>query len=201
MIMSIIFANFAPRNFTYDSLKRIIGVNNTTDIELMQQVVRGDEAALRTLVERYRERLYRLAYSLLGDGAAEDAVQETFIRLWTRARRYDPRHSLATWLYTLCCRRCYDELRRRRRHREAVMEMTDTVVDVSTMEAEEILALLRQATAELPPKQRIVYQLREVEGLSVEETAEIARMSADQVKANLWAARTAVKEKLKHYGI
>ena len=81
------------------------------------------------------------------------------------------------------------------------MEITDSVVDAPTMEAEELLALLRQATAELPPKQRIVYQLREVEGLSVEETAEVARMSADQVKANLWAARTAVKEKLKHYGI
>lgn len=201
MIMSNNFAIFASRIFTSGLFKRIIGVNDTTDIDLMQQVVKGDETALRTLIERYRERLYRLAYSLLGDSAAEDAVQETFIRLWTRARRYDPRHSLSTWLYTLCCRRCYDELRRRRRHREVVMQMADTMIDVSTLEADELRTLLQQATATLPPKQRIVYQLREVEGLSTEETAVAARMTPEQVKANLWAARATVKEMLKQYGI
>ena len=201
MVMSNIFAIFAPWIFTFGSSKRIKGVNNTTDIELMQRVVKGDEAALRTLIERYRERLYRLAYSLLGDSAAEDAVQETFIRLWTRARRYDSRHSLSTWLYTLCCRLCYDELRRRRRHREMMAQLSDTMIDVSTMEADELRALLQQATLTLPPKQRIVYQLREVEGLSTEETAVAARMTVEQVKANLWAARTTVKEKLKQYGI
>lgn len=199
--MSNIFAIFAPRIFTFGSFKRIIGVNNTTDIELMQRVAKGDEVALRALIERYRERLYRLAYSLLGDSAAEDAVQETFIRLWTRARRYNPRYSLATWLYTLCCRLCYDELRRRRRHYEMMMQVADTMIDVSTMEAEELRLLLQQATLTLPPKQRIVYQLREVEGLSTEETAVAARMTVEQVKANLWAARTTVKEKLKQYGI
>lgn len=199
--MSNIFAIFALWIFTFGSSKRIKGVNNTTDIELMQRVVKGDEAALRTLIERYRERLYRLAYNLLGDVSAEDAVQETFIRLWTRARRYDSRHSLSTWLYTLCCRRCYDELRRRRRHREMMAQLSDTMIDVSTMEADELRALLQQATLTLPPKQRIVYQLREVEGLSTEETAVAARMTVEQVKANLWAARTTVKEKLKQYGI
>ncbi|MBO7100585.1 MAG: sigma-70 family RNA polymerase sigma factor [Bacteroidales bacterium] len=176
-------------------------MNNTTDIELMQLVVKGDETALSTLIERYRERLYRLAYSLLGDSAAEDAVQETFIRLWTRARRYNPRHSLATWLYTLCCRRCYDELRRRRRHHEALMQLPENMTEVSSMEADELLVLLSQVTATLPPKQRIVYQLREVEGFGAEETATIARMTPEQVKANLWAARATVKEKLKQYGI
>lgn len=167
----------------------------------MQQVVKGDETALRVLVERYRGQLYRLAYGLLGDSAADDAVQETFIRLWTHARRYNARHSLVTWLYTLCCRRCYDELRRRRRHREAMMQMPDDITEVNAFEADELLALLRQVTASLPPKQRIVYQLREVEGLSAEETATVTRMSAEQVKANLWAARTTVKEKLTQYGI
>ena len=199
--MSNIFAIFAPWIFTFGSSKRIKGVNNTTDIELMQRVVKGDEAALRTLIERYRERLYRLAYSLLGDSAAEDAVQETFIRLWTRARRYNPRYSLATWLYTLCCRLCYDELRRRRRHYEMMMQVADTMIDASSLEAEELRLLLQRVTAALPPKQRVVYQLREIEGFSTEDTAVAVRMTPDQVKANLWAARTTVKEKLKQYGI
>lgn len=193
--------NYCNSFFTFESPKRIISVNNATDITLIQQVIKGDEKALRVIIERYRERLYRLAYSLLGDGAAEDAVQETFIVLWRRARRYDSRHSLSTWLYTICCRECYDEMRRRRRRGKAVEAMPQPVADTNRLEADELLGLLRWATAQLPAKQRIVYQLREVEGLSTEETLLIAKMTPEQVKANLWAARKGVKEKLKEYGI
>ena len=173
-----------------------------TDIALMQQVKKGSEAALRELIDRYRERLYCMAYSLLDNrAAADDAVQETFIRLWTKARRYDPRHSVAAWLYTICTRRCYDELRRRRRHREAMEQLEQPVVTVGSLDEEQILALLRQAVASLPPKQRVVYQLREIECLDAETTAMAARMTVDQVKANLWIARNAVREKLMQYGI
>ena len=163
-------------------------MTNDSDIVLMQQVKKGDEVALRVLIDRYRERLYRLALGLLADrSAADDAVQETFIRLWTRARRYNPHHTVAVWLYTICVRRCYDELRRRRRHRN--------------IDGEQVLALLQRAVATLPTKQRIVYQLREIECLDAESTAEAAHMTVEQVKANLWIARNAVREKLKQYGI
>ena len=177
-------------------------MNTTTDIVLMQQVVKGDETALRELIERYRERLYHLAYGLLSDrAAADDAVQETFIRLWTRARRYNPRHTVAAWLYTICVRRCYDELRHRRRHREAVEQMELPVATAGNIDGEQILAILQQVVASLPAKQRVVYQLREIECLDAESTAEALRMTVDQVKANLWNARNAVREKLKQYGI
>ena len=173
-----------------------------TDIILMQQVKKGDEAALRELIDRYRASLYRLALGLLTDrAAADDAVQETFIRLWTRARRYNPRHTVAAWLYTICARRCYDELRRRHRHREAVEQMELPVAAAGSMDEEHILALLQQAVATLPTKQRIVYQLREIECLDAETTAEALHMTVDQVKANLWNARNTVREKLKQYGI
>ena len=168
----------------------------------MQQVTKGSEAALRELIDRYRGRLYRLALNLLSDhAAADDAVQETFIRLWTRARRYNPRHTVAAWLYTICARRCYDELRRRRRHREAVEQMEQSVSTIGTMGEEQILAVLRQIVNSLPTKQRVVYQLREIECLDAETTAEALRMTVYQVKANLWAARNTIKEKLKQYGI
>lgn len=173
-----------------------------TDIVLMRQVKKGDEAALRELIDRYRERLFRMAYGLLCDrDAAADAVQETFIRLWTCVRRYDPRYTVAAWLYTICARRCYDELRHRRRHREMLSEMPDIQVEADTMEAGEMLDLLHRAVAALPIKQRIVYQLREVEDLSTEETAKATRMTVDQVKANLWNARNTVRKKLNRYGI
>lgn len=176
-------------------------MNDKTDIELLALTAGRDEAAFTELVARYRERLQRLAYNLLPDrAAADDAVQETFIRLWTHARRYNPRHAVSTWLYTICCRRCYDELRRHRRLRNS-LPTTEPTVQADSMEAAELVELLRQAISTLPPKQRVVYQLREVEGLDSEETAEATHMSLEQVKANLWAARNTVREKLKRYGI
>lgn len=177
-------------------------MGNDSDIALMRQLAGGSEEALRHIIDRHREPLFRLAYGLLGDRpAAEDVVQDSFIRLWRKARRYDPRYSLSTWLYRIACNRCYDELRRRRRHREAVVQAFESMTDADFLEAEELLALLHRATAQLPPKQRMVYQLREVEGLSAEEAASAIGMTPDQLKANLYAARNAVREKLKKYGI
>ena len=177
-------------------------MNSTTDIELMRQLRRGNEAVLRELIERHRERLYRLAYRLLNDrDDANDAVQETFIRLWRHARRYDPSQSLSTWLCTICARRCYDELRRRQRHRKTLVEMPVEVVNPDALATSELVELLHQVVASLPPKQRVVYQLREIECLSTDEVATATHMSADQVKANLFVARNNVREKLKRYGI
>lgn len=177
-------------------------MSSTTDIELIQQLRDGSENALREIIERHRERLYRLAYRLLNDSdAANDAVQETFIRLWKHSRRYDPDKSLSTWLCTICARRCYDELRRRYRHFSLINTLNTETVNPDDMAANELLDLLQQVVATLPPKQRMVYQLREIEGLSADEVAIATRMSADNVKANLYVARTAVREKLKQYGI
>jgi RNA polymerase sigma-70 factor (ECF subfamily) len=177
-------------------------MNSTTDIELVQQLQAGNEQALRDIIERHRERLFRLAYRLLNDrDAASDAVQETFIRLWRHARRINPDQSLATWLCTLCARRCYDELRRRRRHRTTLANLPSDAINPDAMATDELLALLHQAVASLPPKQQVVYQLREIECLTTDEVAAATHMSADQVKANLFVARTNVREKLKHYGI
>lgn len=177
-------------------------MNSTTDIELMQQLQKGNEAALRELIERHRERLFRLAYRLLNDrDDASDAIQETFIRLWKHARRYNPNQSLSTWLCTICARRCYDELRRRQRHRKILAEMPAEDVQSDDLAADELLTLLHRTIATLPPKQRVVYQLREIECLSTDEVATATHMSADQVKANLFVARNSVREKMKEYGI
>lgn len=178
-------------------------MKSKTDIELMALTAGRDEAAFAELVERHRKRLQRLAYNLLPDrAAADDAVQETFIRLWTHTRQYNPGFSVATWLGTICCRRCYDELRRHRRLRAALpLPLPEPVVQADTLEAAELADLLRSVVASLPPKQRIVYQMREVEGFGAEETAKAVHMSLEQVKANLWTARNTVREKLRHYGI
>lgn len=177
-------------------------MDSAREIELMQRVRQGDEGALREIIEHHRGYLYRLAYRLLGDGDdASDAVQETFIRLWRHARRYDSRQSLRTWLGTICVRRCYDELRRRQRHRRALTELPSESLGAEPTTAEELLVELHRVVAELPAKQRVVYQLREIECLTADEVARMTRMSSEQVKANLYVARNTVREKMKRYGV
>ncbi len=168
----------------------------------MQRLCEGSDTALRDIIERHRERLFLLAHRLLDDrDDACDAVQETFIRLWKNARRYNPSQSLSTWLCTICARRCYDELRRRRRHRNTLALINVGTIHPDDMSANELIDLLHLAVADLPPKQRVVYQLREIEDLDTDAVAAATRMSTDQVKANLCVARQKVREKLKHYGI
>lgn len=177
-------------------------MDSARDIELMQQVRQGDEGALREIIEHHRGNLYRMAYRLLGNrDDASDAVQETFIRLWRYARRYDPRQSLGKWLRTICARRCYDELRHRQRHRKAIAELPTESSSIEPASADELLKELQRVVAELPAKQRTVYQLREIECLTADEVATVTRMSTDQVKANLYVARATVREKMKEYGI
>ena len=74
-------------------------------------------------------------------------------------------------------------------------------VQSDDLAADELLTLLHRTIATLPPKQRVVYQLREIECLSTDEVATATRMTADQVKANLFVARNTIREKLKDYGI
>lgn len=176
-------------------------MNETTDTTLMQRLQGGDETALAALIERHRTWLFGSALGMLGDeAAASDAVQETFIRLWLHRRRYDSRHAPATWLRAICTRRCYDELRRRQRHREALQEMP-TSCDTDNLEADELRALLDSVVAQLPAKQQVVYRLRELEGLDSDGVCAATGMKPDQVKANLYTARNTVREKLKRYGI
>ena len=174
---------------------------NATDTELMERLRRGDEAALGEFIERHRQWLYTSALHLLDHpDAAADAVQETFIRLWLHRRRYNRRYAPTTWLRIICTRICYNELRRRQRHRKALKEMAfDKEAD--TLSSNELYELLLQVVASLPAKQQQVYRLRELEGLDTDEVCTVTGMKATQVKSNLWAARTTVKEKMKQYGI
>ena len=173
------------------------------DKDTLRQIALGNEEALRRLVQKHGRAVWRTAFNLLGDSAAADDVeQEVFIRVWTKARRFDGRHAPSTWLYSMTCNICYDELRRRRRHRTylSVLEK-EPVVASDVLSAEEAHRMLQRAVDTLPRKQRAVYVLRELEGLSNADTAAALGMSADQTKANYHAARQTVMNKLTDYGI
>ena len=161
----------------------------------------GDAGAFALIVERYRQSVFRICVRILGDsGQAEDAVQETFVRAWQSLQGYDPRYSIATWLRTIACRLCYDELRRRTRRQQYELDACrqgsgDGSGDPESLRmSRELESLFRKAASGLSPMQRTVFVLAEIEQLPFYEVHRITGWSAVQIKSNLCIARKKVRK-------
>jgi len=179
----------------------------------------GDPAALSLLFETYADRVYRLAIGLLRDpSAAEDIVQVTFLSAMTHLDRFEGRSSLGTWLYRVAYNASIDRLRRPTDEplppdepdpdedpaTGAVLPLPRSIVNwAGTPEQwladREVMAELDQAIAELPQSLRVVFLLRDIEGLSTEETAEALGLSEGATKVRLHRARLAMRERLSVY--
>lgn len=180
-----------------------------SEAELLAALRQRQEAAFAYLFETYSDRIYRLAVGLLHDEAeAEGVVQETFLRLFERLDQFEGRSSLGTWLYRVAYNKTMDVLRRHHvtisvdeMDDEATMAAPSILLDwrnmPETMLGEaEVATALDQAIAALPEKYRVVFLLREVEGLTTEETAVIANISISAAKVRLHRARLFLRERL-----
>ncbi len=180
--------------------------------ELVRQAVRGDGTAFRTIMERHNRRLYRVARALLKDDSeAEDAVQETYLRAFAALRTFRGDASLATWLTRITLN---EALGRKRRERPtADLEVLDTVaqhdaqiIRFPTMSADadperavarrEIRKLLEDSVDALPDTFRLVFVMRDVEEMSIEETASFLGIRPETVKTRLHRARRLLREAL-----
>jgi RNA polymerase sigma-70 factor, ECF subfamily len=167
------------------------------EAQLLALVAQGNCAEpLEELYGRYARRVYGLGLQLLGDGGlAEDLVQETFLRLWRSAPRFDPAiGSVRTFLFTLARRAAVDLWRRGRRH--AASPRPDWLVDDDVFE-ETLLGLdVRAALDELTAKHREVLELHYHDGLTQLEISERLGIPLGTVKTRTYHALRALKEKL-----
>ncbi len=177
------------------------------------EMLRGGahEPAFAQLLQRYEGKVYRLCCALLRDTTqAQDAAQESWVRIWKALPRYDERASLSTWIYTITRNRCLSALERRR----ALASLSDGPVDdeVQALHAGDVTpdeasehddrcALLRELVELLPERQRRVLTLFYYEGRSVAEAAEMLGMPAGSVKTALFRARAALGEQLRRRGL
>ncbi len=171
----------------------------TTDREFIHLAKQGDEEAFRRLVERHQGRVYSQALRTLGRAAeAEDAVQEAFVRVWRGLPRLDPDKPFAAWLYQVTANVCLDRLkspdRKRASHPPSAWEDRLRSDDDPARQAEDrdLVRWLERFLPGLPPKQRTVFVLRDVQDMSVEETAEALGMSRRAVISNLCLGRKAL---------
>lgn len=167
----------------------------------------GDKAAFRWVVQTYQRMLFSLALKMLADEEeAKDVVQDTFVRAWMAIRNYDSQQSFASWLYTIASRLCLNRLKAVKR--VAVLPEDMTVLrqfasdddNQRILENNEWIAIVRILAEALSEKQRLVFTLCQLEGLSSEEAEQITGMDARQIKSNLYVARQTIRKRLKDLG-
>lgn len=175
--------------------------------DLIQQAVRGSQQAFRAIVETHQGFVYAVAFRFVNDAHdAEDITQEVFVRLWKNLHTYRKEVKLTTWLYKIVANRCLDFLNSRhgrQRKNKVDIDRSHFVQDNSTPEKafqqQELSRIIHAVADELTPKQKAVFILRDLEGLSPEEVSEALSMSPGNVKSNLFHARQKMAEKLKVY--
>jgi RNA polymerase sigma-70 factor (ECF subfamily) len=180
------------------------------DTELVRRALARDGTAFRTIMERYNRRLYRIARGILrNDSEAEDVVQEAYVSAFAHLDSFRGESSLATWLSRITINEALGRLRRERAAVDlAVVEARPEAQIIQfpqsgsstdperTMAQREILQLVERATDNLPEMFRIVFVTRVIEGMSVEETAELLGLRPETVKTRLHRARRLVREQL-----
>jgi RNA polymerase sigma-70 factor, ECF subfamily len=169
-----------------------------SDRELMLRLGRGDREALGPLMERHHRRIYRIALSYLRDAdEALDAVQETFVRAFKNAARWDPASEALPWLVRIAVNHSIDRYRRSRRRmasEEALEPDHDariTATDPSPERAvfgREVSERVAAAVRRLPDRQRDVFLLRHYDEMSLEEISVALDMSLGTVKSSLHRA-------------
>jgi RNA polymerase sigma-70 factor (ECF subfamily) len=174
----------------------------------------GDRAEFAHLVEAYSPMIYRLGLKMLNNPQdAEDILQETFIKAYRHIGNFDGRSSVSTWLYRIATNEALMSIRRKRPETISfdVPSVYDTepqeplqIVDWCCLPEDEFLtsegrARLDEAANRLPASLRVVFILRDIEGLSTRETAEVLEISEMAVKTRLSRARLRLREDLSEY--
>lgn len=174
----------------------------------------GDRAEFARMVDIYYGVIYRLAFRMLNNPQdAEDILQETFIKAYRYINGFDGRAKVSTWLYRIATNEALMFLRRRQPHLVSIEEPFENdqgdgeplhIVDWCCIPEDELMstegrAHLDEAVNKLPHTLRIVFILREIEGLSTKETAEVLELSETAVKTRLSRARLRLREELSVY--
>lgn len=181
-----------------------------TEPEIIKKAAAGDRSAFRMLVETHQRFVYTVAFRVLNNtNDAEDATQETFIRLWKNLPRYKAEIKLSTWLYRIVTNICLDLLKsahyKRNRMTLDIAKQTNEIHARSAdgiMQLHDLTKAVEEAAAQLPHVQKIIFVLRDLQGLSPEEVSSILETSEEKIKSNLYHARIAIGKYLKqHYQV
>jgi len=199
---------------TPDPAQSEMRVETSGDLDLVHASKNGDVAAFEQLVKRYDRQLLRIAQSVTHNREdSQDAVQEAFLKAYQHLADFREDSQFSTWLIRITLNQSLMKLRKQRAVREVSLdedfqadgdmlplEVADWAPNPEQLYfASELRDILIKTLQELRPSLRTVFVLRDVEGLSINQTAEALVLSAAAVKARLWRARLQVREGLNKY--
>lgn len=173
------------------------GVAALTDEEVVRRVVDGETALFELIVRRYNQRLFRTTRAILrDDNAAEDVMQEAYLRAFAKLDQFAGQAKFSTWLTKIAVYEALGRLRRAKLEEELAETMDAKDNPERTAYGRELQSVIERAVDALPPIYRTIFVMREVDELSVAETADCLGITHENVKTRLHRARTLLRSRL-----
>ncbi len=176
-----------------------------SDEELVSKILAGEQVWFQAIMRRYNQRLFRLMKAYVrDDNEAEDILQDGYVRAYEHLNQFSGRSKFSTWLTRIMINEALGRLRRRKR----LISMEDSVmgseeeIDGKAANPEEqvqrrqLRRILEEAVGSLPRHYRVVFMMREVEGMSTEETAGCLSIGEEAVKTRLFRARAMLRKRI-----
>ena len=182
--------------------------NNITDEQLIEEAIEGSKLALAKLVKKYEQTVYNFAFKICRNKErAEHTMQETFLSMIKSLNQFSGKSKLSTWLYTIVSNHCLMLARSQKKYDYTTLENEEGLIDDKNVadwkfsperiaENSELKKVLDEAIEKLPHEYRVVFMLRDVEGLSTQETGDIVNLSVPAVKSRLHRARAFLRNEL-----
>ncbi len=194
-------------------VRPVIAGPNDDELQLVTAARAGDIPAFETLVNRYERKIFRLGMNITGSREdAEDVMQEAFLKAYQHLPEFEGNSRFYTWLVRIAVNQALMKLRKRRPNQVSLDEEIETGDDsffrdvedwgpspAERYEQTQLHDILNEAISELDPNFRIVFQLRDIEEMSTEETADVLHLSVPAVKSRLLRARLKLRQKLNRY--
>ena len=175
------------------------------DLQLIQKVLRGEQAAFRQLVERYQDYVFTISMKVLNNRErAEEVAQDVFIKVYRMLGTFQQKSRFSTWLYTIAYRAALDEVRKKKRTTESI-ESNDHYLQVADhgysgsdapLQNEDLQIQLQKAINVLKPQDATVITLFYLHERSVQEISTITGLSASNIKTKLHRLREQLKVQL-----
>ncbi|WP_217560896.1 RNA polymerase sigma factor SigW [Paenibacillus sp. GbtcB18] len=183
---------------------------NLVETRLAKLARNGDRGAFEELVNLYKDKIFHLAYRMLGNKQeAEDAVQDTFLRVYNNLDRYDENQKFSTWIFRIGTNLCIDRLRKRKPTYSLDAEMPDSegndfyamLASKDELPEDQIVLsetqqVIRRAIQTLPEKYKSVVILRYLHDMSLQEIGDVLGMPVTTVKTRVHRGREYLRKKL-----
>lgn len=184
-------------------------MNNTLeDAQLVQAFLAGNAQAFNTLVTRWQDRIHYFAYRYFANtDDAADVTQKTFIKAYQKIETLNDHNKFGSWLYRIAKNLCLDELRKTKRQNTISYDNIETTIDAtaqsvsSKVETKLTQEIIHKALLKLPGNQRIVIIMKEYEGLTFDEIAEILDEPLSTVKSRLYYGLKRLRTIFEHWNI